>query len=245
MKRVYMFFVWAVLLFALSACGNGGEGAEGSSQGVSGRTQGSPQPVTEETQVEGDDTQSSEETASVSEESGGRTLVAYFTMADIVPEGADAVTHTTPMVGNTEAAALEIGRQTGGELFAIKTVSDYPVSHSECSAIAEEEMKSDARPELSTHVEDMGSYSVIYIGFPIWWYQEPMAVRTFLEEYDFSGKTIIPFCTTLGAGIGESEENIRSLCPDAVVLEGLTLRTGQDSFEEAIADWIAGLGVEE
>lgn len=245
MRRIYMLFVWAVLLFALSACGNGGEGTEGSSQGTSGRTQGSPQPVTEEVKPEGDDTQSSEETAFIPEESGGRTLVAYFTMADIVPEGADAVTHATPMVGNTEAAALEIGRQTGGELFAIKTASDYPVSHSECSAIAEEEMKSDARPELSTHVEDMGSYSVIYIGFPIWWYQEPMAVRTFLEEYDFSGKTVIPFCTTLGAGIGESEENIRSLCPDAVVLEGLTLRTGQDSFEEAIADWIAGLGVEE
>ena len=105
---------------------------------------------------------------------------------------------------SAEAAALEIGRQTGGE--------------------------------LSSHVEGMGSYSVIYIGFPIWWYQEPMAVRTFLEEYDFSGKTLIPFCTTLGAGIGESEENIRSLCPGAVVLEELTLHTGQDSFEEDFVD---------
>lgn len=70
-----------------------------------------------------------------------------------------------------------------------------------------------------------------------------MAIRTFLEEYDFSGKTIIPFCTTLGAGVEESEDNIKALCPDSSVLEGLTLYTGRDTFSEPIAEWIEELGI--
>lgn len=168
-----------------------------------------------------------------------KILIAYFSLADIVPEGADAVTHATPSVGNTESAAFEIQKQTGGDLFAIKTEKSYPISHSECSKVAEEEMKTDARPELSDHIENMDQYSKMYIGYPIWWYQEPMAIRTFLEEYDFSGKTIIPFCTTLGAGVEESENNIKTLCPDAEVLSGLTLHTGSDSFSDQIAEWLS------
>ena len=179
------------------------------------------------------------------EQTGGNTLIAYFSLIDIVPEGADASAHATPSIGNTESAALEIQSQTGGELFAINTVQTYPVSHSECSAIAEEEMRSDARPELSTHVENMDEYDTIYIGYPIWWYIEPMAIRTFLEEYDLSGKIIIPFCTTMGAGIEESVENITSLVPDATVLEGLTLRTGREDFSEEISAWLANIEMTE
>ena len=189
--------------------------------------------------------QTTEQTVFGSEEKDSKILIAYFSLTDIIPDGADAVTHATPSIGNTEYAAMEIQKQTGGDLFAIQTVETYPVSHSECSAVAEEEMRSDARPKLSTHVENMEDYDIVYIGFPIWWYQEPMAVRTFLEEYDFSGKTIIPFCTTLGAGVEESEENIKSLCPDAVVLDGLTLHTGRDSFNEPVTEWLEELGIKE
>ena len=234
MKKVLEILLTAGILLAASGCG----GQSGPSDVPAG-----PEPALERAEVSPISVFGPEEMDGSGEDSN--ILIAYLTMADIVPEGADAVTHATPMVGNTGSAALEIRRQTGGELFAIKTVEAYPVSHSECSAIAEEEMKSDVRPELTGHVKDMESYSTIYIGYPLWWYQEPMAVRTFLEEYDLSGKTIIPFCTSLGAGVGKSEENIRSLCSDATVLKGLTLRTGQDSFEEEIADWIAGLGVAE
>lgn len=172
-----------------------------------------------------------------------KPLIAYFSLVDIVPDGADASTHATPVIGNTESAAYEIQKQTEGDLFAIKTKQMYPVSHRECSAIAEDEMKSDARPELSSHVENMEDYDTIYIGYPIWWYQEPMAIRTFLEEYDFSGKTIIPFCTTLGAGIDESVENIKNLCPDATVLEGITLHTERESFRDSITEWLDKIGI--
>ena len=180
---------------------------------------------------------------SVESSSTGKTLIAYFSLIDIVPEGADASAHATPSIGSTEAAAQEIQRQVGGDLFAIHTVQTYSVSHREDSAIAEDEMRRDARPELSTHLENVDEYDTIYLGYPIWWYIEPMAIRTFLEEYDFSGKTIVPFCTCLGAGIEESVQNIRTLCPDSTVLDGLTLYTGRDSFEAPISDWLRTLGM--
>lgn len=188
----------------------------------------------------------SENTNITSEQSkteASKTLIAYFSLIDAVPDGADAVTHATPSVGNTESAAIEIQNQVGGDLFAIKTVRSYPSNHKECSAVAEEEMRTDARPELSTHVENMEEYSTIYIGYPIWWYMEPMAIRTFLEEYDFAGKTVIPFCTTLGASIDESEENITSLAKDANVLDGVTLRSGRQDMRNDISEWLADIGI--
>ena len=104
-------------------------------------------------------------------------------------------------------------------------------------------MRSDARPELSTHVESMDDYNTIYIGYPIWWYIEPMAIRTFLEEYDLSGKTIIPFCTTMGAGVEESVENITSLAEGATVLNGITIHTGQQDQSADISEWLSEIGM--
>lgn len=247
MKRMLSFCLSVLLLFALSACGKQQAPPE-----MSETPPASSEPVqaeqleeTEPEKEEDDTMQQPGETVSNTVEGESKILIAYFSLVDIVPEGADASAHTTPAIGNTEAAAMEIQRQVGGDLFAIKTVQTYPVSHRECSAIAEEEMRSDARPELSTHVENMADYDTIYIGYPIWWYIEPMAVRTFLEEYDLSGKTVIPFCTTLGAGVEESEDNMKLLCPDSTILDGLTLHTGRDSFADPISEWLADIGVTE
>lgn len=178
---------------------------------------------------------------SIEKENKRKILIAYFSLNDIIPEGADSVTHATPSIGNTESAAREIQRQIGGDLFAIKTVKSYPVSHREGTAIAEEEMRTDARPELTTHVKDMNEYDVIFIGYPIWWYGEPMAIRTFLEEYDFSGKTIIPFCTSMGASVDKSEEDIASIAKGAAIAKGITLRTGQQDFSEEIDAWLTDI----
>lgn len=237
MKRILSVFLSLLFALTITAC-NG---------------QSPPSPVEKSSSVEPPAAtqlppEQPESSDSISEpapapEEGNRILIAYFSLSDIVPEGVDAISSATPSVGNTEAAALEIQRQVGGDLFAIHTVQAYPVGHRECSAIAEEEMRSDARPELTTHLENMEDYDTLYIGYPIWWYIEPMAIRTFLEEYDFSGKTILPFCTSLGAGIKESEENIRSLCPDSTVLPGLTLPTGKDDLSDPIAEWLAGQNI--
>ncbi len=244
MKNMVIAGLLTVIVLSLSACGNAME-SETYESASEANAYTQEEKTNKTTEIEQEDNMwvANENTSNVGEDSE-KILIAYFSLVDIVPEGADASTHATPKIGNTESAALEIQSQVGGDLFAIKTVRTYPVSHQECSAIAEEEMRSDARPELSTHVENMDDYNIIYIGYPIWWYQEPMAIRTFLEEYDLSGKTIIPFCTTLGAGVEESENNIKSLCPDSEVREGLTLYTGRNNFSESVAKWLEKLGNE-
>lgn len=172
-----------------------------------------------------------------------KILIAYFSLEDIIPEGADAVAHATPAVGNTKTAAMAIQNFTKGELFKIETVQRYSVSHQESSSIAEKEMRADTRPILSSHVKNMSEYDIVYIGYPIWWYMEPMVIRSFLEEYDFSGKTVIPFCTSLGVEIQQSEENIRKLIPEAEVLQGLRLRTGRGNMVDIIYEWLKNIGM--
>lgn len=240
MKRIAALCLSVLLLLSLAACSGGGQENPVSSDSTP-QTSSSEQENSE--QEETDTMQSSGQPTANEETTGGKTLIAYFSLIDIVPEGADASAHATPSIGNTESAAMEIQRQVGGDLFAIKTVQTYPVSHREASAIAEEEMRSDARPELSTHLDNMDEYDTVYIGYPIWWYIEPMAIRTFLDEYDFSGKTIIPFCTTMGAGVEESVENITSLADGATVLDGVTLRTGREDNSEDISEWLSDIGI--
>ncbi len=241
MKRWIAVCLSLIMLFSLTACKNQQDESEASTIAADYDNTSPSENNTDE--QEEDNMQSMEQTTLNQEETDNKILIAYFSLIDIVPEGADASAHATPSIGNTESAAMEIQKQVGGDLFAIKTVQTYPVSHRECSAIAEEEMRSDARPELSTHVESMDDYNTIYIGYPIWWYIEPMAIRTFLEEYDLSGKTIIPFCTTMGAGVEESVENITSLAEGATVLNGITIHTGQQDQSADISEWLSEIGM--
>lgn len=260
MRKTVLFILAVLLGLSLPACssqtgtigkgrGEAGESQVSETASVPEREEGESSGIKEMVfvaeQGNGRIQAETEQESGQTEQAGSRigTLIAYFSLIDIVPEGADAVTHATPSAGNTEAVAMEIQRQTGGELFAIHTVQSYPVIHQECSGIAEEEMREDVRPELSSHVEHMEAYDTVYIGFPIWWYQEPMAIRSFLEEYDFSGKTVIPFCISLGVGIGESEEHIKDLIPEAEVLSGLSLSTGRQDNTSRVEEWLEEIGV--
>jgi len=129
-------------------------------------------------------------------------------------------------IGNTEVIAKKINELVGGDLFEIKTIKVYPTDYTETTHVSKDELRKNARPELSDFVNNMDNYDVIYLGYPNWWGTMPMAVFTFLEEYDFSGKTILPFCTHEGSGIGNSEHDIKKICPDANVLPGIALRGG-------------------
>ena len=120
-------------------------------------------------------------------------------------------------IGNTEIIAKFIQKNTGGDLFRIDTTKSYPEDYHETTNVAKKELNSNARPELTNSVPDMDSYNIVFLGYPNWWGTMPMAVYTFLESYDFSGKTIIPFCTHEGSGFGRSMEDIRKLCPKAEV----------------------------
>lgn len=143
-------------------------------------------------------------------------------------------------VGNTEVVAKIIQEQTGGDLFEIDTIKTYPEDYTETTNVAMEEKRKNARPELIRMVDQMDLYDVIYLGYPNWWGTFPMAVFTFLESYDFSGKTIIPFCTHEGSGLGNSERDIRKLCPNANVLPGIAIRGGSaKNAGNSVKSWLS------
>lgn len=144
-------------------------------------------------------------------------------------------------MGNTEIAAGIIQEFTGADMFKIEQVQGYSKDYNECIAQAQIDQKRNARPELIAYPESLEQYDTIYLGYPNYWSTMPMAVFTFLEHYDFSGKTIKPFCTHEGSGMGVSEQDIKKLCPNAKTEKGLAIRGGSvQKSKTAIEKWIKG-----
>lgn len=165
-----------------------------------------------------------------------KTLIAYFSRNGNNYLDGSVVNLS---VGNTEVIAKKLEKITGSDIFKIKTVRSYPEDYTETTNVAQEEKSQNARPELTEKVDDMDSYDVIYLGYPNWWGTLPMAVCTFLESYDFSGKTIAPYCTNEGSGMGSSERDIKKICPKAKVLSGLAIRGGSvDRAEKDVMNWL-------
>jgi len=147
-------------------------------------------------------------------------------------------------IGNTEVIARKIQGLTGSDLFQIQTVQSYPDDYMETTRVAQDELSGNSRPELTEMVTDMSSYEVIYLGYPNWWGTMPMAVFTFLDSYDFSGKTIVPYCTHEGSGLGSSERDIKKLCPTAKVLSGLAIKGGTvGRADDDLVNWLKKLGL--
>ena len=164
-----------------------------------------------------------------------KSLVAYFSRRGYNYLNGEIV---FLQVGNTEVVAKKIRELTGSDLFQIETVKSYPEDYNETTTVAKKEQNDNARPELPRSVDGMDDYDVIYLGYPNWWGTMPMAVHTFLESYDFAGKTIIPFCTHEGSAMGRSEGDIKKLCPKAKVLSGLAIKGGSvNKSDEKIAAW--------
>lgn len=196
-------------------------------------------------------------TTTASEESGevangqteyGNVLIAYFTAAE--NSGVDAVASASystvdgEAVGRLRAIADMIQDTTGGEVFSIRTSVVYPADGGELIAYAAEEQEENARPELTSHIEDLAQYNTIFVGYPNWWGDMPMALYSFFDEYDFSGKTIIPFNVHNGSGLSRTIETIQELEPNATVIEdGFTI--SEDDVENAgenVSTWLNELG---
>jgi flavodoxin len=147
-------------------------------------------------------------------------------------------------VGNTEVIAKKIQEMTGGNLLHIEAVNAYPEDYTKTTEIAQQELRTNARPKLASHPESIASYDVIFLGYPNWWGTMPMPVFSFLEEYDLSGKTIVPFCTHEGSGLGWSVSEIRKTCPQSTVMEGLAIRGGDvKNAQDDISGWLRELGM--
>lgn len=141
--------------------------------------------------------------------------------------------------GNTEIIAGMIQKTIGGDLFEIDTVKPYPAGYIACTEVAQEELHNNTRPELKKYLENLTGYETIFVGYPNWWGTCPMAVFTFLEHYDLSGKKIIPFCTNEGSGMGNSEQDLKKVCVGAEVMKGLPIRGYKAVQSEAVvAQWV-------
>ncbi len=152
----------------------------------------------------------------------GKVLIAYFSWG-----------------GNTRGIAEEIQSQTGADLFEITPVTPYSSDYNTVLDEAQGDQNAQARPELANHVEDMGQYDTIILGYPNWWASIPMPVATFLEEYDFAGKTIVPFCSHGGGRFGQSLTAIAKLAPDAEMREGLAINySGGSGMPDDVSKWL-------
>lgn len=155
------------------------------------------------------------------EETKSNILIAYFSKT-----------------GNTEEIANEIQTLTDGTLVEIVPTTAYPESYQETVDIASDELANNARPEIEAMSVDVEDYDTIFIGYPIWWHDAPMVIYTFLESYDLSGKTIVPFCTSGGSSIDESLPGITSAVDGATVLDGLTANSSSD-----VEAWLETIGI--
>lgn len=165
-----------------------------------------------------------------------KKLVAYYSRADENYVNGQIKTLQT---GNTEIAAGIISQLTGADMFRIEQKHPYSKEYNECIAQAQADQRNNARPELTAVPDSIDEYDVIYLGYPNYWGTMPMAVFTFLEHFDFSGKTIKPFCTHEGSGMGSSVADIQRLCPAAEVTEGIAIHGGSVSrSEKDIKKWI-------
>ena len=168
-----------------------------------------------------------------------KSLVSYFSRKGDNYVGGNIINLT---VGNTEVVAKKIQKATESDLFEIKTIKEYPEDYTKTTEIAKEEVSQNIRPELTQTINDMEKYDIIYLGYPNWWGTMPMVVFSFLEAYDFSGKTIIPFCTHEGSSMGSSEKDINRICPDSKILKGLSVwgNKAEESYEE-IQRWLKNI----
>ncbi len=148
--------------------------------------------------------------------------------------------------GNTAHMAQWIQEYVGGELFPIVVTETYPDNYDECMERAADEKAENARPELANHLDNIGDYDVIFLGFPNWWSSAPMAIFSFIEEYDLSGKTIVPFCAHGIGGIAAGVKDITAALPDSVtVLDALGVyRADIGNSEPAVQEWLTELGFE-
>lgn len=164
------------------------------------------------------------------------SLIAYFSRKD---ENYVNGMIRTLVVGNTEVAVEMIHQLTGATLFKIEPIQEYAKSYNECITQAQADQRRDARPELKQYPKSLDAYDIVYLGYPNYWGSMPMAVYTFWEHFNFAGKTIRPFCTHEGSGMGSSEADIKRLCPGAAVEKGLAIRGGSvKSAGPAIQKWL-------
>lgn len=214
MKKLFSVFMVFALVLGLAACGSKNDG-EGTSQGTAPESS---------VQTAGDE-------SGVNEDADGtEALVVYFSAT-----------------GNTKAVAETLAELQGADIYEIvpeQPYTDEDLNHNDRTTRATAEQNDpDARPAIQGSITDFEQYEVVYVGYPIWWGDMPRILYTFFDTYDFSGKTIAPFCTSGGSGLSGTPGTIAELEPGATVLDGLHVSgSAADSSESSVSQWLADIG---
>lgn len=192
-----------------------------------------------------------EDSENMDSNSTAKSLVVYFSMPETTePENMSREEELSTVVidgevlGNTQYVAYIIAENTGSDIFRIEPVTPYPLDHSELENIAQKEQSDNFRPEIAGTVEDIDQYDTIFFGYPNWYYDMPMIMYSFLDQYDLTGKTVVPFVTSGGSGFSDAISTIKDMEPEAdVVTDGLSISRNvvQDS-EPDIIEWLTEKG---
>ena len=248
MKKIISILFIACFVLTITACSNqaGASAQQKDHESENSQTEAGSQPDAgkqPESKPEESDTGSETESEQSSDEdetsSGSTTLVAYFSLAGEQYEVG------VIEKGNTEIVAEMIAEATGADIFKIESTTEYPTTYDELLDISRKEEEDP--PEIMGTVENIEDYDTIFLGYPIWWGDIPTTIKVFLQSYDFSGKTIIPFCTHGGSGLSGTDRTIGELCPDATIGEGLAIRgstaqNDRDSAKESVTEWLSDNG---
>lgn len=243
MKRMFSILLAVAMLFSFAACG----AAEDQWASSNSPENSSSVPEQETLENSASEAVPDTESAETSESQTNNILVAYFSWADnaILADDVDAV--ASPSVippGNVQQLAEWVQEETGGDLFSIRVTDPYPSDWDECLARANEERGDNVRPELIENVENLEQYDTVFLGYPNWWYGVPMALLSFLEQNDLSGKDVYLFCSHGTGGLARSVEQITETAPEAVISDNVFDCYEEDaaSSQEDIQIWVAGLG---
>lgn len=253
MKKILSILSAAAMVFSLTACGMSEETQTNASESSDSVTAATEEAALDNSvsETESNDHGMATEEAESMEQSGDtdttNILVAYFSWADnaVLADDVDAV--ASPSVippGNVQQLAGWVQEETGGHLFSIQVTDPYPSDWDECLARANQERGDDAHPQLEESVENLASYDVVFLGYPNWWYGVPMALLSFLEQNDLSGKQVYLFCSHGTGGLANSVEIITQAVPDALISDHIFDCYEEDaaSSQEAIQNWVRELG---
>ena len=241
MKNVISMLLIFALMFSLSACGGGIYPEEIKPQlDKQGSKEESEGPA-----FENRESDHTENVVGAEEDAAEKTsiLIAYFTWAEnVMPDDIDAMTSASvKSPGNVAQLAQWIGSETGGDLFSIQITEPYPVDWDNCLSRANEEKAHGTHPELSQTVENISEYDTIFLGYPNWWYSCPMAIYSFIDEHDLSGKKIYLFCSHGTGGLAGSVRDITAALPESAVVSDNVFHVNQDdtaSAKEDLQSWL-------
>lgn len=250
MKKIISVLLGIAVMFSLSACGENKMEESRTMDYIS--AENTSQADTEEIDVsQPEETFNKDTDPDDVTSSGERNLIVYFSRMGNTeyPEGIDASTSASIVIdkdtfGTTEYVARMIQESIGGDLHLIQTQEPYTADFDELRDVNHEEMETGYLPPLMESSLDMEQYDTVFIGYPVWATDVPQAVLSFLNEYDLTGKTVIPFCTHDGYGAGGSYNTIKEASRAAVSLDGLAIEAKDvPSAKSTVTEWLSAIGL--